>query len=282
MSPMATFINSQPATAYLFDTYPFAHAYSLRKLKSSATSAIRVRRASDSSEQDIGFVDYDLDTASLATFCSGTSGFVAKWYDQGSTLDLVMSTAANQPRIYDSGAVDTKGSEPCLNFISSDYLEAASSMSILNAGNNYSFYTVSSVASTETFGAVFCTSGDATGYRLVQFCDARTTPSRNVILVNTSATSFFSNLASAIVSTSQRYLSAFITSAGAMSGYANGTAGSTATYTGTYTNNKFLCGVQHNGNGYITGQIQEMIFYSSDTSSDRTGIESDITTWYGL
>jgi len=41
-------------------------AYSLRKLRSAYTgSAIRVRRSSDSTEQDIGFVNNELDTVSL-------------------------------------------------------------------------------------------------------------------------------------------------------------------------------------------------------------------------
>ena len=58
----------------LLDTYPGATvAYSLRLLKSDYSgNAVKVRRASDNAEQDIGFVNNELDTASLETFCSGT------------------------------------------------------------------------------------------------------------------------------------------------------------------------------------------------------------------
>jgi surface protein len=68
----------------LLDTYPnAAAAYSLRLLRSAYTgSAIRVRRSSDNTEQDIGFVSNELDTSALTTFCSGTNGFVKTWYDQ--------------------------------------------------------------------------------------------------------------------------------------------------------------------------------------------------------
>ena len=54
----------------LLDLYPgAAAAYSLDQLNTSYSgAAIRVRRASDSTEQDIGFVDNELDTAALATF----------------------------------------------------------------------------------------------------------------------------------------------------------------------------------------------------------------------
>ena len=89
----------------LLDTYTgAAAAYSLRLLRVAYTgSAIRVRRASDNAEQDIGFSNNELDTTSLASFCSGTNGFVTTWYDQsGNANDATQSTAANQPKIYDS------------------------------------------------------------------------------------------------------------------------------------------------------------------------------------
>ena len=59
-------------------------AYSVRKLSSSYTGdAIRVRRSSDNSEQDIGFdVNGDLDTSALTTFVGANNGYVVKWYDQ--------------------------------------------------------------------------------------------------------------------------------------------------------------------------------------------------------
>lgn len=84
-------------------------ALSLRKLVSTATVAIRVRRSSDSAEQDIGFVGNVLDTVSLATFVGGNSAFVTKMYDQtGHGFDAVQATAANQPRIVNAGTYDGK------------------------------------------------------------------------------------------------------------------------------------------------------------------------------
>ena len=87
----------------LLELYPgAAAAYSLRLLDNTYTgSAIRVRRASDNAEQDIGFDgNGDLDTSALATFCSGTDGFVKTWYNQASSNDATQPTAANQPNIY--------------------------------------------------------------------------------------------------------------------------------------------------------------------------------------
>ena len=44
---------------------------------------MNIRRASDNTEQTIGFTNAgDLDTGSIETFCNGTECYVATWYDQ--------------------------------------------------------------------------------------------------------------------------------------------------------------------------------------------------------
>jgi hypothetical protein len=100
----------------LLDLYPnAAAAYSLRKLRSRYTgSAIRVRRASDNTELDIGFLsNQELDTSALNTFCSGTNGFVKTWYDQsGNARNATQTTAANQPQIVSGGNVILQNSKP--------------------------------------------------------------------------------------------------------------------------------------------------------------------------
>ena len=98
-----------PAPSYLVDDYSPAAAYSLRKLSSTATNAIRVRRSNDNAETDIGFSDDDLDTASLLSFVGVNSAFVVKWYNQGTggaTYDTSQVTASSQPRIVDSGNIE--------------------------------------------------------------------------------------------------------------------------------------------------------------------------------
>ena len=99
-----------PPVGYLDDlsVQPSA-VLSLRKLISTATTAIRVRRSSDDAEQDIGFTGDALDTASLATFVGSDSAHVTTVYDQsGNGEDAVQATAANQPRIVNAGTYDGK------------------------------------------------------------------------------------------------------------------------------------------------------------------------------
>jgi len=103
----------------LLDVYPNAAvAFSLRLLRRAYTgSAIRVRRASDNTEQDIGFVNNVLDTSSLTSFCSGTNGFVTTWYDQsGNGRNATQTTAASQPQIVSAGLVILNNTKPSIQF----------------------------------------------------------------------------------------------------------------------------------------------------------------------
>ena len=106
-----------PTISALLDSYSgAAAAYSLRKLKSSYTgSAIRVRRSSDNTELNIGFdSDGNLDTYSLSAFVGTGNGFVSIWYDQSGSYNLIQTTAANQPSIVLSGAINTQNGKPIL------------------------------------------------------------------------------------------------------------------------------------------------------------------------
>lgn len=92
-------------------------SYSLRLVDSTYTGdAIRVRRSSDNTEQDIGFVDGELDTSTLETFCSGTNGFVTTWYDQSGSNDATQATAGSQPQIVSSGTTITENGKPAIDF----------------------------------------------------------------------------------------------------------------------------------------------------------------------
>lgn len=96
-----------------------ARAYGTRRLWAAhAGSCLRVRRSSDSTEQDIGFTaSGDLDTAALLTFCGAGDGFVAKLYDQSGNLrDLTQATAANQAKLVTAGVVNVLGGRPVMAF----------------------------------------------------------------------------------------------------------------------------------------------------------------------
>lgn len=118
---LLSFANPVFATFSILDNYPGASvAYSLRKLNSSYTgSAIRVRRSSDNTEQDIPFdSNGNLNTTSLLAFVGSGSGYVVKWYDQsGNNNSLFKTSATNQPRIVNAGVVETIGGKPAVRWI---------------------------------------------------------------------------------------------------------------------------------------------------------------------
>lgn len=85
-------------------------AYGLRKLRAAYIGpCIKVRRSSDSTEQDIGFDGSgNLDLSALNTFVGAGSGFVSVLYDQsaGTSYNATQVTTGNQPRIMNAGVLE--------------------------------------------------------------------------------------------------------------------------------------------------------------------------------
>jgi hypothetical protein len=273
----------------LLDTYSgAAAAYSLRKLRTAYTGdAIRVRRASDNTEQNIGFVNNELDTASLTSFCSGTNGFVTTWYDQsGNGYNATQSTGANQPQIVSSGSVIEKNSKATLDF------DGTSNSLFYNGnflgGSAGSGFAVSSFDnSTRTAREIIYGLQDTTSFRY-DFLIAR--QASNAIGVTQNAVDFYveGNLSTSsinkITDTNQRLYSNI---------YENNVIRKTFTNSiETYSdvNNlgnlddgtDFYIGMDIINAAWIDGKIQEIIIYGSNQSSNRTGIETNINDFYSI
>lgn len=103
-------------TSFLLDDYPntIGHSYSLRKLSSTVTKVVRVRRSSDNTEQD--FTATEITDGTLASFCGVGEGFVTKWYDQSNAIDIQNVTALQQPKIVSAGSVILENGKPCMEF----------------------------------------------------------------------------------------------------------------------------------------------------------------------
>ncbi len=108
-------VTSAAASGILDGISNIAAAYGLRKLRTAyAGSAVRVRRSSDSTEQDIGFDGTgEFDSAAFSSFIGGGTGYVKTWYDQGGNgRDATQTTTTNQPSILLSGI----NSKPVVSF----------------------------------------------------------------------------------------------------------------------------------------------------------------------
>lgn len=96
-------------------------AASLEKMRSTATSCLRVRRSSDNTEQDIGFSGSGVDQTALLAFVGGGSGYVRYLYDQNGSNHLQQATQSKQPRVVNSGVYDNNiifdGVDDCLTSV---------------------------------------------------------------------------------------------------------------------------------------------------------------------
>lgn len=96
-----------------------AMAYSFRKLRSAyAGNAIRIRRASDNAEIDVGFLGCTsftgcpINVAAATAHCAATTCFGRTWYAQAGTFDLVQATTTLQPTLI----FNCIGTLPCWEF----------------------------------------------------------------------------------------------------------------------------------------------------------------------
>ena len=264
-------IAARSGASYLLDDYSgAAAAYSLRQLSSSYSgNAIKVRRASDNAEADIRFVNGELDTTGLANHCGSSNGFVSVWYDQSSSAQNITQTnGSRQPRIYDgTTGLITENGKPAMKFDgSADLLKASSAflndndVSIVFVGTRNTVSKANNTVSHFTGGPVAIYSGSSDEYKLFdngayrQFSGAVGT-SQHTYTFNSDGTNF----------------SFFVNGSSVYSGTKTLGTGTTPLQIGAYQSNNFF-----------SGTIQEAIVYSTDQSSNRTGIEGNINTFYSI
>lgn len=111
-------------------------AYGLRKLRTAYSGAcLRVRRASDNAEQDIGFVSDVIDWASAITFKGGSSLTVVLWYDQSGSNKNFDALADSREPVLDTSLelINFDGSDDLFRAASVD-LSGTAAISVLWAG----------------------------------------------------------------------------------------------------------------------------------------------------
>lgn len=280
----------------LLDDYPnAAAAYSVRKLRSAYTgSAIRVRRSSDNTEQDIGFVNNALDTSSLTSFCGSGNGFVTTWYDQsGNARNATQTTAANQPQIVSSGSVLNINSKPSLQFDgSNDRLEVPSSTATFNFIHNGGLAQIANVVKISSSGSNGFMGNNAGASANIGFFWGQD-PTYAPVFVVTSGGGFpviadapqnavsnlqylFYNEIDADNATASNRGKLYINNG---SSYNNTQTTSPSTLNASFN---LQIGAMGNNILPLNGNHQELIIWNLLNTGDRTGIQSNINTYYGI
>jgi hypothetical protein len=255
--------------AKLLDTYTgAAAAYSLRRLSSTYTgSAIKVQDNVGGATLDVGFDSYgDLDTAVIAAYGGSNDVFVETWYDQsGNGNNATQATSANRPKIYDgaTGAVIVENGKPAVQFDNSD---------------DYFEFPITYSTTSIQLHSVFATSDT----QWIMLRDS-TAPSKNIPVAQAGSTgtpidgvtsaNFYKNSALQSISTRAQVVTTYSTGTqGLMT--INGNIASTGSSTilfGRYVSS-FSMNAKH----------QELVIYTTDETSNRTGIETNINDFYSI
>lgn len=256
----------------VLDTYTGAIAsYSLRKLRTAYSgSAIRVRRSSDNTEQDIGFSGCGLDTSALKSFVGSSNGLVVTWYDQsGSGNNLTQSTAGDQPIIVSSGTIYRLGANPTLYFITKKFVGTA----ILSGASAASAYVVTAADSDPP---------SATGAFLEMTGSGASThqPFSDGVIYDGFCTTSRKTTGNPTNSLATMYLYSVFSTASDWRNYINNTL-FYSTGTNTFGNSSFIVGA--NASTVYQGKISEIIIYNSVSSTgDRNGIAGNINSFYTI
>jgi hypothetical protein len=266
-------ITTPPPPPPILDTYPGAtFAYSLRKLRTAYSGdAIRVRRSSDNTEQNIGFTAAgELDTTALTTFVGANNGFVTIWYDQSENLrNSTQITTTNQPQIVSSGNIILQNGKATLSFDgTSDRLDISTFSFNINA---LSIIILSKSNSSASNGFALANPDPFrlyAGYIL---------SSTEYFGYNDSATKF--NLGIANTNQSLKELYAGSSTANA---YRNSSSSVPIATSSQVVSSQMYVGSYNGINSFYNGNIQEIILYTSNQSSNRTGIESNINSHYTI
>lgn len=276
-------VMGEPRFYYLTTTYSgAAGAWSLRKLDSTYSgNCIKVRRSSDNTEQNIGFIGQGyLDTVSLKSFVGSGSGYVTTWYDQsGNSRNLTQTTAANQPRIVDAGTVFRYNGKVSMQFIraNSHYLtNTAISMSSVTAYFALSVHNTDVIAATNN--VVMYMSGGGLGHQpnssqLYAYAGGISAGAASTLITQILAESIYDGGGAANADRLKLYQNG---SQLTLSGF-TGSVPATVSSTGIDVGRPYGINAAYHG-----GSISEVVLWFSNQSSNRTGIESIINSYYGI
>jgi hypothetical protein len=250
-------------------------AYGLRKLRTAyAGACIRVRRASDDAEQDIGFSGESLDWADAISFKGASTIFVDTWYDQsGNGYDLTQGTTSAQPQL------DTSGEE--IDFDGAgDFLSVASVN--LSATDVVSAFHVGKTSSTST--QVIWEHGNNTGKNIVFFINGSQTAFMSI-----DATNNFDTLAN-WADGNYQLLSTIIdrgeSGGDVVKSWRNstnaGSNGGTTGVTGNFDTLTLYVGTRGTPEYPYNGSMKELVLFPSDLTASRATAEGNINTYHSI
>jgi hypothetical protein len=250
-------------------TTNLAAAYSLRRLLGSYKgSAIRVREDSGNTEADIGFdSDGNLDTPALLAHCGANSGYVTTWYDQSAASNnATQSEAGRQPRIVDSGVVETLDGFPTIlpdgtddRMVTTAQITATAFVSVTEGSADGVVSNLISAAGGVPYLSAYNPGGGTWYLRY------RTSVNESISVTSAAAYGLVSIYASG--ASDPRTIRPFI----------NGTAGAEKSYN-LATGLQYVFGVS----SFCNYKVCEMIIWSADKYTNKADLEAALASYYGI
>ena len=260
--------------APLLDTYTGSiGAYSLRKLSSSYSGDALVVTTDGVDSQAIGFSGNDLDTATLESFAGSGDAYVSTWYDQsGNSRNFTQSTLANMPKIVSSGSTITQNSKPIVEFDGSTrYMDISSQQTFTD--EFFMTFAMRPTSNANAYGVLL--NGQGTADNRVRVYENRTTEIRVKGTIFTEPLGW--DIGTYTNYTIERGAS------DAIKQYFYGTEHSSDSRS---VNWALLFRLGGNETATSTeslhAQVSEMIFWNTDESSNRVGIETNIRDFYSI
>lgn len=268
--------------------YPNASvAYGFIKYRTAYTgNCILVRRSSDNTTLNIGFVGIYLDTAAMKAFVGSNNGFIQTWYDQSENgNNATQGNTGQQPRIITSGVVerDDNGNVAArfidasgatvgmvLNLTSIPYSASSANIWTFNVVQpiNAGFFaqTWGSTANTRGFQVDYPASGRT--FRIL-------TQRSGGLSLGTSTATYTDGVAHLRVDAANRTN---------LLGWVNNTSVISAADSNTDFTMPTTTNIGNAAENAITSdhRIVSLIMYTSNQSSNRTGIQTKLNNYFSI
>jgi hypothetical protein len=258
-------------------------AYSLRQLDVAyAGKAVKVRRSSDNTTLDIGFLaSGELDTAALLAFAGAGSAYVDTWYDQsGNALNAVQATVAKQPQIVNAGVVNTINGRPTVIFDGAA-VQTLSAPSSISFATGATYLGVAQTQSKTTEQNIYSEWG-GTSARYAPFVQFPNAMGRGGVFFNDAAANVSTGGSAPDFPTGLSQMS-FVDYGATAKNFTNGvnTGAATMLARGTATLNARYIGTRAGGAGHY-GAISEIIaYYTQPTDAQRQAGEANEKAYFG-
>lgn len=239
--------------------------FTVELVVSGGNNVIQVTSSSMSDGDEFYIKDF------VATQTGGMDLFVDTWYDQsGNEKNATQSTAGNQAKLASGGSLITTGGKIAMDFDgSNDFLD-------IDFGANLS----------QPNTVLFVHESDNTNAADNEFFDERGSGQRSLIDGGSDAgnyrlfcgSSFTTNQS---IDTNQNYIYALLSGTSSVLSK-NGTLSATGNPNTGGINQTQSIAYSEGNNDFYNGTMQEFIVYNSDQSSNRTGLESDLSDFYDI